>query len=187
MDLFTLKGMKQKYGSFTDAEVRSCKEEMEARGKTGNLFDIYLLHSMLPDSMIYMTIRMFREKGYSVYADTWTSPEKGKHSRSEIEVIMRKCHSLVITGYKEQRYTWEQHWQIGYFSSFRNRVAVLPILKKDVNSNVYKGEGICSWFPYIGTGIVFMENREALWVMQDPKRCVDFTYWLEKDPGYIEW
>lgn len=186
MDLFTLKDLKRKSGSPSKQELIDFEERMIGGAGSAESFDVFLSHPGLPVALLYTIETLFRERGFTFL----TSPGNKNGSRTLpalLKTVFPRCQSLVIVDLKENRFTWQDYHQIGYFACLKNRIAVLPVLKKDINTAVYNGRGLLGQYPYLASGMVFMENRETLWVVKNPESFVDFEYWLSADPDYIEW
>ena len=186
MDLYTLRDLKKKSHSLSQNELSDFEERMDYGVHSAELYDVFLSHPGLSTPLLCTIEGEFRKRGFSVLTLTGRNGKNGTFS-SAVKKIFPRCNALVITDLYEKNFTWQDYHQIGYFSCLKNRIAVLPILKKDVNTDTYQGRGIFAHYPYLGSGVVFMENRETYWVMRNPDSYVDFEYWLSADPEYIDW
>ncbi len=51
-------------------------------------------------------------------------------------------------------------WELGYFDSLKNRVAILPILKEDISTDEYKGREYLGLYPYVTDSFVLFISDE---------------------------
>jgi hypothetical protein len=186
MDLYTLKDLDKKSRELSTSEIASFKNRMVEGINSGENYDVFFCHPGLNVSLLCTLEGEFQAKGFSFITGI-ESKKMNDISFSKMDQILPRCQSMIITDLQQKNYSWQSYHQIGYFACLKNRIAVLPILKKDINTDRYSGEGIFALYPYVGTGVVFLENRETLWVLKNPEHYVDFEHWLISDPKYVDW
>ena len=186
MDLYTLKDLNKKSRDLSKAEVDSFKYRMAEGLNSGEKYDVFFCHPGLDAPLLCTLEGEFRKKGFS-FLTSFEPMKRNDFQFPKVDQVLSRCRSMIITDFLQNKLTWHHYFQIGFYACHNNRIAVLPILKRDINTDRYSGEGIFAQYPYIGAGVVFMENRETLWVLKNPEHYVDFEHWLVSDPEYVDW
>jgi len=133
-------------------------------------YDIFLSHSF-KDAELILGIKEILEDeyGYSVYVD-WIEDqhlERDKVTQNTAQVLKDRMNSakslLFVTTENSETSKW-MPWELGYFDGINGHVAILPIMKHDLDAT-YEGQEYLGLYPYISyskiTGLKLNENKKS--------------------------
>ena len=152
-------------------------------------YDIFLSHSYLNATQIYLLKREIEKFGFSVYVD-WIEDKQpsreniNKDTARALRERMKHCESLLYAHTFESKSSKWMPWELGFFDGFKERVAILPIEDRGTGTNNYKGQEYLGIYPYI-TKQGNSQGVETLWVNDgSPDVYINFSQWLSGTKPY---
>lgn len=161
---------------------------LEAQDKTKK-YDIFLSHSYLQASEIYILKGQLELFGFSVYVDWIEDKELSRDNVSRetairLQTRMRNCKSLIYAHSIESTASKWMPWELGYFDGYNGIVAILPIEEHESGMNNYTGQEYLSIYPYI-TKERNREGKIHLYVNEgSPEIYIIYSSWLEGNKPY---
>ncbi len=160
MNFFTESEVREKAKETKSFKVLSTEELLlESNQKFESIdkeYDIFLSHSFRDADLILGIKKILEDEyDYSVYVD-WIEDkhlERDKVTKNTAQVLKNRMNSakslLFITTENSENSKW-MPWELGYFDGKKGRVAVLPIMKEN-NQTEYKGQ------EYLGLYLIFLK------------------------------
>lgn len=152
-------------------------------------FDIFLAHSYADRYIIPKLKYLLEEMGYRVYVD-WITDRF--HSRKSIdkhcsEILRRRMEQskcFIYATSTTQKSNW-MPWEMGYFDSLNQKVAILPIAKErsSFKENFAQAEYL-NLYCYIDSDYIKDANQKILWVNESQTSYISFANWLEGKKPY---
>ena len=187
---FNLKDINNKIGTENILESHSKQffsESVRNQKFSRKNFDIFLSHSYLDATQIYVIKKEIESMGFSVYVD-WLEDSHldrtnvNKNTALLIKERMRDCKSLFYaTTVNYQSSKW-MPWELGYFDGIKEKVAILPILENDISS--YKGTEYLEIYPFVDKTPTKNSSIDKLWINEDHNKYVELSKWLNGELPY---
>lgn len=152
-------------------------------------YDVFLSHRHADAAIIEAVAREIESRGLSVFVDWIENPNFDKSNvNSETAAFLRDAirssQCLVYTASENSGDSVWMPWELGYADGLHGRVAILPITKKQNQSNLYTGREYLGLYPYI-THSSDKNGNPQLWVRSDAKTYTAIGRWLNGNMPYI--
>jgi hypothetical protein len=69
-------------------------------------------------------------------------------------------------------------WELGYFDGFKGKVAILPVVEGNVNTDAFTGQEYLGLYPYVTKGPHPTNYRETLIVRTSSTSGKPFDEWV---------
>ncbi len=115
-------------------------EESSSSFVPGSAYDIFLSHAFADAEIVLRVYRWLLSYGFSVYIDWIEDPEadRTKVTKKNADMLrkrMKACKSLLfVTSPSAFNSKW-MPWECGFFDGMNRPVAVLPIVKREMESS----------------------------------------------------
>lgn len=185
MALFTktdLRGVSKFQGS-----VIKSKELLETASRDfseDKTYDIFISHRFLDADEVYNLKSAIEAMGFTTYVD-WVEDKQldrtkvNKETARLLRLRMSRCKSLFfVTSTNSSDSKW-MPWELGYFDGFKQKVAILPILPTENNTNSYEGQEYLGLYPYVTKDKSEQTQKTTLWIREAINKYVHFKSWLE--------
>ncbi len=151
----------------TEELLLESNEKLESSEES---YDIFLSHSFKDADLILGIKEILEDKyQYSVYVD-WIEDqhlERDKVTKNTAQVLKNRMDSakslLYVTTENSETSKW-MPWELGYFDGVNGHVAILPIMKHDLDTT-YEGQEYLGLYPYITyssvRGLILKENKKS--------------------------
>jgi hypothetical protein len=156
---------------------------------TSTTYDIFLSHSFLNATQVYILKKEIENFGFSVYVD-WIEDKQlsrnnvNKNTARILRERMKQCNCLLYAYTFESVTSKWMPWELGFFDGIKERVAILPIEERETGSNTFKGQEYLGIYPYI-TKQKDKQEINSLWVNEgSPDVYVNFESWLNGKKPY---
>lgn len=145
-------------------------------------YDIFLSHSYDDSPVILALKREIELYDFSIYVDWLEDPllDRRQVSKRTAEILksrMHNCKGLIFVYSENSPYSLWMPWELGYFDGTKEKVAILPILERNIKTEEYEGQDYLGLYPYI-TINELENNGTALFVNEDRKTYVELRRWL---------
>ena len=145
-------------------------------------FDIFLSHSYLDKELVYGIVEFLEDMGYLVYVDWKNDSQLNRENvTKETAQLVRKritqSKSLLFATTEGAKDSKWMPWELGYMDGKKARSAILPVARRNVQTDMYVGQEYLGIYPYIVEGND-PNHINRLWVHENEKTYVWFDEWL---------
>lgn len=152
-------------------------------------FDIFLSHSYLDAKYIKVIREDLMDLGYTVYVDWIVDKQLNrenvtKETANTLRTRMKQCKSLfyaITENYSSSKW---MPWELGYFDSLKNKVAILPVKKLPDTSEQYKGTEYLGLYNYI-TVTNDRSKHKVVWINKNEHEYASFEEWIGGKEPYL--
>jgi hypothetical protein len=167
---------------------------LESQAKSLSLaksFDVFLSHSyadakdtqaLNADDLLALKEKLEKEHQLSVYVD-WIVDKSLDRSKVDAQTAARlrarmdHCRCLLYATSEQAENSKWMPWELGYFDGKKGRVAILPIVDKQLST--YKGQEYLGLYPYVDEVTAKGSTKMSLWVNESSTKYIALSAWLE--------
>ena len=191
MALFSMTEARQK-GRGATTTYRSASEVLRAETKAysaGKTYDIFLSHCFKDAEVVLGVAMSLREMGYAVYVDWLEDSHLSREnvSKETADILrnrMKISRSLFFASSEQSGSSKWMPWELGYFDALKSKVAILPVVDTNANTDTFVGQEYLGLYPYVTKGLdPTSYYRQTLLIRTSPYSSTPFAEWVGSTKG----
>lgn len=185
-DLLVKYRMKHEYaeGEIQKTSAEKLLKSMSKEASFADKFDIFLSHSYDDARVIVAFKETIENMGYSVYVDWIIDPNLSRYNVTKlnamlIRIRMERCKCLFYaTSDSATKSVW-MPWELGYMDAQTKKVAIVPIVEEEADSNEYRGREYLGLYSYVS------KSKDELYIHKSKEDFAKFDIWLNNKGKYF--
>lgn len=178
----------KKIGTEISYDEKYIKEALQySKIKT---YDVFLSHSFRDANIVWGLTKLLENLNLTVYVD-WINDSKLDRKNPSIATAeylkkrMRSSHSLLSvysTSMSESKWV---PWEVGYFESVNDKIAILPITQRESTESEFKGQEYLGLYYYGLYKPSTNFQSETIIIKENEQKYATIQEWLSGRSPYI--